>query len=363
MIRRSNDPSDPWRLVAVVVRHRLEVRYEVRKNRFVHLLSAILGFAAPVLLGTSVRAQAPTSDDAIDAGRRTAILDGAMPETRAELLLLQRQTREIWKRAKAATVALGGAAGVLVDGGYVLTAGHVTQRAGRRVSMRLVDGRRIEGVTLGGNRKTDTGLVKVTSKGQLPTLEIGDSNQLGRGAYVLMLGYPGSRRTEGPPLRFGRLLKNPARGYLVSDCRMCAGDSGGPLVDLHGRVVGINSRITGDLAVNMHVSTATFLREWDELVASSWTAGRGGTAFLGVEQRPERTGTRILRVIEGSAAARGGLEVGDVILSIGGRRLSGRVDLPTLLQARRPGERVDLRVRRGDDELEIRVRLGSRTSG
>ncbi|MCA8972069.1 MAG: trypsin-like peptidase domain-containing protein [Planctomycetes bacterium] len=299
----------------------------------------------------------------VPIARCEQILSGALPRGRNELSMLQARIREVHAIASRATVTIGGAAGVLVEGGYVLTAGHVTERAGKRVGMRTSDGSWLSGITLGGSEETDTGLVRVVTDSMPEScrvLGIRDSAELDRGAYVLMLGFPGSRRTEGPPLRFGRVLRNPSRGYLETDCRMCSGDSGGPLVDLTGRVVGINSRITRDLAKNMHVATATYLREWEDLVASQWTGGRGARAFLGVETRAGQDGTRIVRVVEGSAAERAGLRADDLILAIDRRSLEGGASLPSLLGGYRPGRSVLLRLVRGDETIEVRVRLGAR---
>ncbi|MCB9890205.1 MAG: trypsin-like peptidase domain-containing protein [Planctomycetes bacterium] len=333
------------------------------------LLALLPGVAPRALVAQDGRREAPGDLAALAAkfevpvARCEQILAGALPRGRNELSMLQARIREIHALAARATVTIGGAAGVLVEGGFVLTAGHVAETAGRRVPMRTSDGSWLSGITLGGSEETDTGLVRVVSDAipeSCRVLRLRNSAELERGAFVLMLGFPGSRRTEGPPLRFGRVLRNPARGYLETDCRMCSGDSGGPLVDLTGSVVGINSRITRDLAKNMHVATATYLREWDDLVASQWTGGRGSRAFLGVETRAEQDGTRVVRVVEGSAAERAGLRADDLILALDRHSLDGSANLPSLLGSYRPGRSVLLRLVRGDETLEVRVRLGAR---
>lgn len=296
----------------------------------------------------------------VRASRIDAICRGALPANAEELGALQQRIKDVWKKARAATVTLGGAAGVVIPGGYVLTAGHVARSPGRRVTMRLSDGRRISGETLGGNESTDTGLVRIRTEGEFPHLEIADSSKLKRGAWVVMLGFPGSRQNEGPPLRFGRVTKNPSIGYLVSDCRMCSGDSGGPLVDLFGRVVGINSRISRDLSKNMHVSSATILREWDAMMRSEWVGTRRASAYLGVEQRAEDGGARVLRVMEDSAASRAGLRSGDLITRIEERSVGQRSTLPNVLRRFRAGQRARLHVKRGQEDLVLRARFGRR---
>ena len=316
--------------------------------------------------------QAESGEQTVSSERRKDILAGALPKNPAELAFLEASIQAVYERGKRATVTLGGAAGVLIEGGYVLTAGHVIDRPGRRVTLRTHDGSQLRGTTLGGSEVTDTGLVKLTTD-EVPAscevLKMRDSKELARGAHVVMLGFPGSRSSEGPPLRFGRILRNPTKGYLDSDCRMCSGDSGGPLLDLLGNVVGINSRITRDLAKNMHVSSATFLAEWDKLVASVWQ-GNPDVGFLGVEARGEARGSRILRVVPGSAAEGAGLQAADLILNLDGRSLAGFTELPDLLRRFKPGRRIRLTVERGSGDrgaadedaetLDFTVRLGTR---
>ena len=280
------------------------------------------------------------------------------PKNAADLRLMQEHRRKILKKVMPSVVSIGGAAGVIVEGGYVLSAGHVTSRPGRTLIMRTNDGRRIRGRTLGLNKTRDSGLIKIQTEGDFPALKLGSSRKLERGEWVLMLGFPGGRK-QGllPPLRVGRYLRIFQGKFLVSDCTMSAGDSGGPLLDMEGNVIGINSRIAASLSMNMHVPIDSFRKDWERLKRGEVIGGRP-IAYLGVEQRLTEDGALIVNVLKGTAADKAQIKKGDIILSFGGRRPTSRRDLSTLVKYRRPGQRVTVEIRRGEKEFDVDVVLG-----
>ncbi len=133
-------------------------------------------------------------------------------------------------------------AGVLIDpSGLVLTSSHVVGDA-PSVMISLADGRKIRGVMVGriGN-KADLALIKVSLKGVLPYLKLGDSAQVKVGQKVLAIGNPyGFERT----LTTGIISRiDSSRNRLQTDAAINPGNSGGPLLDTHGYVVGINQSI------------------------------------------------------------------------------------------------------------------------
>ena len=175
------------------------------------------------------------------------ILAGGVPKSVADLKAMEQHTQGLLKKVLPCTVTCGGATGVIIKGGYVLTAAHVIRSPGRDVRIILQDGRRLQGKSLGLSHRSDAGLVKLqdTDVAQLPALEMGKSGDLERGQWVMMLGHTGGRKTwRMPPMRVGRFLRIAGNGWLVTDCTMAGGDSGGPLFDMEGRVIGINSRIS-----------------------------------------------------------------------------------------------------------------------
>src|SRR5205823_2347272 len=129
--------------------------------------------------------------------------------------------------------------GVIVSkDGYVLTAGHVSGTPNRDVTIYFHGGKTAKGKTLGGNHGIDSGLIKITSDGDWPCAEMGDSAAVNKGDWCMVVAHPGGFKPgRTPPLRLGRMLKNDIdKATLTTDCVLVGGDSGGPLFDMHGRV-------------------------------------------------------------------------------------------------------------------------------
>jgi serine protease Do len=202
-----------------------------------------------------------------------------VPETVDDLRALEKQVQAVVARVQAATVgvSVGPAqgSGVIIKDGYVLTAGHVSGKPGRDVTIRLPDGRKLKGKTLGNNAGIDSGLIKILDKGTFPTVEMGKSADLKKGDWIISIGHPGGfRATRTPVVRLGRVLSVTGEAVLT-DCTLVGGDSGGPLFDLKGRVVGIHSRIGFFITQNYHVPVETYVTTFERLVnGESW--GRGG---------------------------------------------------------------------------------------
>ena len=225
-------------------------------------------------LTTALVAQTPppARTDEVSAARLAEIFAGDEPKDVAELTAMQAHVQQLIEKVLPATVSLPGASGVLVerDGQpYLLCAAHVTLAADKDIRIRMTDGRRIEGTSLGANHQSDVSLVRVDSEEDLPAVEIGKSAELTRGQWVLMLGHPSGRKPgRTAPARLGRVLRVPESGYLVTDCTMQGGDSGGPLVDARGTVVGIAfATTTRDAGVGYAVRAS----ELEALIAAGLT--------------------------------------------------------------------------------------------
>jgi serine protease Do len=298
------------------------------------------------------------------------ILAGGVPRDVADLEGMEKRFREVAAKVTPATVGVagrgGGGSGVIVTkDGYVLTVGHITREAGRDVTVILPDGRRAKAKTLGANLGVDSGLVKIVEEPKdesgWPHCEMGSSDSLKQGQWVLAAGHPGGfRRGRTPPVRIGRVLRNTPT-VLVTDCAIVSGDSGGPLYDMAGKVIGISSRISGSLDGNIHVPVDTFRRDWDRLVKGETFGSRGGGgAYLGVQVDTESDTARIVAVVPGLAAAKAGVKAGDVIRRFDGKATPDRETLLRLIAARRPGHKVSIVVLRGEKELKLEAVLGKR---
>lgn len=323
-------------------------------------LSFMLLVAAPLL--AQADASAPP---AVTAERLAAILHGDEPQDVAELRAMQDHVQELLRKVLPATVSLPGASGVLVhrdDGYYVLCAAHVTLTADKSVSFRLPTGESLRGTSLGANHESDVSLIRVDSEGELPAVEIGESAALRRGQWVLMLGHPsGLKPGRAAPARLGRVLQVPERGYVVTDCTMQAGDSGGPLFDMQGRVVGINSRINDNLAVNMHAPVDALVSQWSELQQGKVTEarrrnprGQARTGF-GAPLQFDEGCPQFGDVPEGGVAATAGLRTGDRLLEIDGAEVRSRASVAAALRKHQPGDIVTVVVERAGKGIELQL--------
>lgn len=292
-------------------------------------------------------------------------LTKAAPESVEDLKAIQEQVRKVLDKVIPATVGVrigpSSGSGVIIDKeGHVLTAGHVSGAPGRDCTLILQNGKTVKGKTLGNNRGIDSGLIKIIDKGDWPCVEMGNSADLQKGQWVIATGHPGGFKPgRSPVVRLGRVL-SASKSVVTTDCTLVGGDSGGPLFDMHGKVVGIHSRIGGSIASNMHVPVDTYRDTWDRLAKSDAIGKPDSEAYLGVEPDPDSKECRISNVLPDSAAEKGGMKVGDVILAFEGQKVTGLEDLRGLILKKKPNDLVAIEVRRGDETVTLKIKLGQR---
>jgi serine protease Do len=314
---------------------------------------------------TPTSAPVTEAKDVIDP-KLAKIFAGNNPSDIGDLRLMQDHIRKISAKLQAATVGVQvGAAqgsGVIINKeGFVLTAAHVSGQPKRQVMFQLADGRKVFGETLGLDRSVDGGLMKITEGKDYPHLDMGDSSTLREGQWVLATGHPGGYQSDRKPvLRLGRLLL-VERTVLTTDCTLVGGDSGGPLFDMEGKVIGINSRIATPLQANMHVPVNTFKENWDRMEKKeAWGHFPGQEPFLGVRGEKDAKNAKIAHVFPNSPAEKAGFKVGDVVESFGDQEITDFPSLTAQVQERQPGDRVKVKVKRGEESLELKLVLGKR---
>jgi serine protease Do len=290
----------------------------------------------------------------------------SVPASVSELKLMQDHLQKLSETLIPCTVGVrvGPAQGsgvIISEDGYVLTAAHVVMKPNIDVTFVLHDGRTVKGKTLGMNRAIDAGLMKITEEGKYPHVEMGVSNGLKEGQWCVATGHPGGyEKGRQPVVRFGRILQNHD-SVITSDCTLVGGDSGGPLFDMDGKVIGINSRIAGPLNANMHVPVNTFRDTWDRLKnAEVWGSTPGSAPFFGVQGEPDVKEARIAKVFANTPAEKAGLKVGDLIVEFDGKQIDEFAALSKLVADRAPGDKVKVKVKRGEETLEFEVTIGRR---
>ncbi len=258
----------------------------------------------------------------------------------------------------------GQASGMIVNGrrGYVLTNAHVVQGA-RSITVTLATGSRVRGKVLGADALTDIAVVQIPG-GNLPQVELGSSDRLPVGSWVIAVGNPlglENTVTAGVLSAKGRTIAGetgaPVTDLLQTDAPINEGNSGGALIDLRGQVVGMPTAIIEYAqGIGFAVAIDTAKQVLTELIRE----GRVAHAWLGIGavDRPLDQGVVVEHVEPNSPAARAGLQPGDVVVTVGGRKIRSSEDIARLVRARRPGDKLKVVVRRGGVQIRVTARLG-----
>jgi serine protease Do len=328
---------------------------------------SLLGVSLAMALLLSHVSQLAHADDQSESIDLTAIFTGQAPTNIAELRAMEAHVQELSKKVIPATVGVrvGAAQGsgvVIDDEGHVLTAAHVCGAPNRDVVFLFPDGTKAKGKTLGVNRGIDAGMMIISDEGDWPHVEMGSWDDVKTGQWVLATGHPGGYdKSRGAVVRLGRVLSK-RNGALGTDCTLVGGDSGGPLFNMDGKIVGIHSRIGGTLTSNIHVPIYTFDETWDRLAAAEdWggSFGRGGP-FIGVVGEPDSDVAKIAEVQDDSPAAKAGILADDIIIEFAGKEVMNFETLAGAVRTRKPGDKVKVKVSRGDDTVELELTIGKR---
>jgi serine protease Do len=298
---------------------------------------------------------APTGFDA----ERT-FFSGEAPKTIEDLRELQSKFAEITELVKPATVniQMGGSQGsgvVVTADGYILTAAHVIGRPNGKATITFPDKKQYTATTLGVQNRVDSGLLKIDEgqSDEYPHIEMGLSNGLKTGQWVLAIGHPGGiDEKRGLVVRAGRVLRT-ADDVIQTDCSLVGGDSGGPLVDLNGEVVAIHSRIGMNLWDNLHVPVDVFSENWDKMVDGVVLDAVPRLGF-----RVQKGSLAVEVVKDREAADKAGLKVGDIIKKINDQKLEVNEDLKKVVSELRPYQKIKIVVQRGGEELTLEMTVG-----
>ncbi len=274
--------------------------------------------------------------------------------------------------------------GFIIDAaGYILTNNHVVQSADAKIMVRLSDDSEYKAEIIGVDPETDLALLKIEPKEELSVLELGDSNALNVGDWVMAVGNPlGFDRTVTvgvvsalgrSNLRFGR--QSPAyQDYIQTDASINFGNSGGPLVDTLGRVIGVNAAISTPTGGNVGIGFAIPVNLAHEVIDQLKDHGKVVRGWLGVQigklsndlaeglSLEGVEGVLINDVFKDSPAAKGGLEVGDVVLKVDGEPVVTPEDLQFKVARLSVGSKVELEVNRNGKIKRLKVTLGERPS-
>jgi serine protease Do len=265
--------------------------------------------------------------------------------------------------------------GFIIDSdGSIITNNHVVENATKIVVKLAGDDREYEASVVGRDPKTDVAVIKINAKGSLTAANLGDSDRLEVGEWVVAIGNPfglDSTVTSGIVSAKGRHIgQGPYDNFIQTDASINPGNSGGPLINLRGEVVGINTAIFSRTGGNMGIGFAIPINLVKELLPQLRDKGRVTRGYLGVLiQRVtpeigeslglERTqGALVANVSKGGPAEKAGVMVGDVIFEFDGKRVKDSAELPIIVARTAVDRKITMKVMRDKKEVALTVVVG-----
>lgn len=262
---------------------------------------------------------------------------------------------------------------IISPDGYILTNNHVIADADE-ILVRLADRSEMKAKLIGTDPRSDVALLKIEGK-DLPVLKLGKSQDLKAGQWVVAIGSPfgfDHTVTQGIVSAVGRSLPNENYvPFIQTDVPINPGNSGGPLFNLNGEVVGINSQIYTRSGGFMGVSFAIPIDVAMDVSNQLKSGGKVSRGWLGVViqevnkdlaesfglEKP--AGALVAQIQDDGPAAKGGLQVGDVILSMNGQPIVMSADLPHLVGALKAGAKANLEVIREGKRKNVELTVGA----
>ncbi len=261
--------------------------------------------------------------------------------------------------------------GFIIDReGYIITNNHVIEGASE-IRVRLSTEKDFEAEVVGRDQKTDLALIKIKSFQELPVEELGDSDKLEIGEWVMAIGNPfglSHTVTVGIVSAKGRVIgSGPYDDFIQTDASINPGNSGGPLFNMNGEVVGINTAI---VATGQGIGFAIPINVAKEIIPQLKKKGkvtRGGIGVYVQKLTPDlaksfrleqNKGALVADVIPGSAAEAGGIRRGDVIVKFNGKDIDEMNELPRIVASTPVGKEVEVGILRDGKPLTLKLKVG-----
>jgi len=267
---------------------------------------------------------------------------------------------------------------IISEDGYVLTNEHVI-RGAQEIKVTLREGGRdksYDAEIVGKDHETDIAVIKIKSKRKFPYLELGDSDRIQVGDWVVAIGSPfGLEQTVTcgiiSAIRQKVVIEDKIfENMIQTDAAINRGNSGGPLVDLNGKVVGINTAIYAPTGVFAGVGFAIPINLAKDILNDLISKGKVERGWLGVYIQDvdeiiakqfglkEVKGAIVNNVVSGSPAEKFGIRRGDIILEVDGKEVKDSLTLKRLISRKEPGEKVKLKIWRKKRVINLKVKLG-----
>jgi putative serine protease PepD len=258
---------------------------------------------------------------------------------------------------------------VLTADGYIVTNNHVIDGA-TNITVDFHDGSTVDAKVVAADPRSDLAVLKVDQTGLAP-LPLGASSALQVGDQLVAIGNAldlsgGPTVTTGIVSATGRSLDEEngvsLSDMIQTDTAINPGNSGGPLLNMAGEVVGINTAVAGEA---QNIGFAISIDHAKSLIEQLQQGDVPAHAMLGVGTQPteDGTGVEVAQVDAGSAAAKAGLQQGDVITSVDGTNTDDPDTLGGVIADHKPGDQVKVTYTRGGASHDVTVTLGARSTG
>jgi len=284
---------------------------------------------------------------------------------------------------------------IISDDGMIITNKHVVSDENAQYTIITAEDKKYPAKVLALDPAQDLAIVKVTSQdGQkFPTVKLGDSSKLQIGQTVIAIGnalgefnntvsvgvISGLRRSI---VAGGGGMSETLENLIQTDAAINEGNSGGPLLNLKGEVIGVNTAMASGAQNVGFVLPINFAKRDIEQVKN---LGKISYPFLGIyytvindeiqkennlpvnygawinANDNQQTGREIDSVLDKSPAQRAGLKDQDIILELNGEKITQSNTLSQMISKYNPGDKINLKVRRGDQEINLEVTLGDRS--
>ncbi len=256
--------------------------------------------------------------------------------------------------------------------GYIVTASHVVGKRSA-VEVGLGNGKNQEAKVIGRDPYTDIALLKIEAK-TLKPIELGDSQNLKPGQFVLALANPFDRQvsaTQGIVTAVHGAIRTlggiTIEDTIVTDARLNPGYSGGPLIDVYGKMIGLNTAYVWNRGIAVPINTIK------HIVETLKNEGKIQRAYLGIvsntvrlpqeiaTQVNQQSGVMIYQVEANSPAKKAGLAMGDVILKFNQKSIHSINDLHRYLTEEIIGKPTKLQTLRGENPTELTITPNAKT--
>ncbi|WP_265569965.1 Do family serine endopeptidase [Sphingomicrobium nitratireducens] len=295
----------------------------------------------------------------------------------------QRQQQPEGEEGEGPTREAGslGSGFIISPDGYIVTNNHLIEGQGGRgtvdeVIVTLTDRTEYQARIIGRDPASDLALLKIEGS-NLPYVNWGDSDRVRVGDWIIAIGNPyglGSTVTAGIVSAMQRNITGVGAydRYIQTDASINRGNSGGPMFDMAGNVVGINSALISPTGASVGIGLAIPADAARPVIEALKRGERPQRGYLGVGLQPldediadglglpKDKGEIVRTVVEGEAAAKSGIQQGDVILSINGREVNPQQTVSYLIANTAVGSTVPVEVYRDGKRQIVRVTVGER---